>query len=145
MQISHLMMRLRLCTFDEASTLKFLTFSSLTLIFLNDLRNSLACACNSTIMYRLSNRINGENPPTPRSCTYFQSNSSLIDISTKRIVQPLLDREPTMGKGPWNWMPMDSDSALKRKRNDLGTIYVSNAENLNISHATVMSATLPAR
>src|SRR5947209_20615735 len=42
-------------------------------------------------------------------------------------------------------MPMDSDSALKRKRDDSGTIYVSNAENLDISHATVMSATLPAR
>src|SRR6266480_5716853 len=40
---------------------------------------------------------------------------------------------------------MDSDSAPKRKRDDSGTIYVSNAENLDISHATVMSATLPAR
>ena len=40
---------------------------------------------------------------------------------------------------------MDSDSALKRKRDDSGTIYVSNAKNLDISHATVMSATLPAR
>src|SRR5436309_11066125 len=141
MQISHSMIRLRLCTFDEASTLKFFTFSSLTSIFLNDSMNSLACACNSTIMYRLSNRINGENPPTPRSCTYLQSNSSLIDISTKRIVRPLLDREPTMGKGPWNWMPTDSDSALKRKHDDSGTIYVSNAKNLDISHATVMSCT----
>src|SRR2546421_4550565 len=124
MQISCSMMRPRLCTFDEASTLKFLAFSSLTSIFLNDLRNSLACACNSTIMYRLSNRINGENPPTPRSCTYFQSNSSFIDISTKRIVQPLLDRELTMGKSPWNWTSMDSNSALKRKHDDSRTIYV---------------------
>src|SRR5947207_4509526 len=40
---------------------------------------------------------------------------------------------------------MDSDSAPKRKRDDSGTIYVSNTENLDISHATVMSATLPAR
>ena len=42
-------------------------------------------------------------------------------------------------------MLTDSDSALKRKRDDSGIIYVSNAENLDISHATVMSATLPAR
>ena len=42
-------------------------------------------------------------------------------------------------------MLMDSDSVLKRKLDDSGTIYVSNAENLDISHATVMSATLPAR
>ena len=145
MQISCSIMRPRLYTFDEASIPKFLTFSSLTSIFLNNSRNSLACAYNLIIMYRLSNGINGENPPTLRSCTYLQSNSSLIDISTKRIVWLLLDREPTMGKGPWNWMPMDSDSALKRKRDDSGTIYVSNAENLDISHATIMSATLPAR
>ena len=39
-------------------------------------------------------------------------------------------------------MLTDSDSALKRKCDDSGTIYVLNAENLDISHATVMSATL---
>src|SRR5947209_5697327 len=39
---------------------------------------------------------------------------------------------------------MDSDSVLKRKHDDSRTIYVSNAENLNISHITGMSAMLPA-
>ena len=144
MQISRLTMRPRLCTFDKASTPKFLAFSSLTSIFLNDSRNSPACAYSSTIMYRHSNGTNEENRLILRSCTYRQNSSHhLINISTRRIVLLLLDREPTIGKGSWNWTPMDSDSALKRKCSSLGTSYVSNAENLGISHATVTFATLP--
>ena len=144
MQISRLMMKPRLCTFDEALILKFLTFSSLTSTFLNDSRNSPACACSSTTTYRPSNETNGENPPTPRSCTYRQSNSSLIDINIRKTVRPSQDKVHTIDKDQWSWTPTDSNSTLKRKRDDLGTIYVSNAENLDISHVTVMSATLPA-
>ena len=134
----------RLCTFDEASTPKFPAFSSLISIFLRDLRNSRACACSSTTTYRPSNETNGENPPTPRSCTYRQSNSSLIDINIRKTVRPSQDKVHTIDKDQWSWTPTDSNSTLKRKRDDLGTIYVSNAENLDISHVTVMSATLPA-
>src|SRR5438874_13423003 len=98
MQISHLIMRPRLCTFDEASIPKFLVFSSLTSTFLNDSRNSPACACSSTTTYRPSNETNRENPSTPRSCTYCQSNSSLIVINIRKTVQLSWDKMHTMDK-----------------------------------------------
>ena len=81
----------------------------------------------------------------PKKCIYCHSNTSHTGINTRKTLPLLLEKERIMGKGPWNWMPTDSDSVLKRKRDDSGTIYVSNAENLDISHATVMSVTLPAR
>src|SRR5436305_3060924 len=102
MQISHSTMRPRLCTFDEASTLKFPAFSSLISIFLRDLRNSRACACSLTTTYRPSNETNGENPLTPKSCTYRQSSNPHIAINTRKTVQPSQDKARTMDKDRWS-------------------------------------------
>src|SRR5437763_10240552 len=98
MQISRSTTRPRLYTFDEASTPKFLAFFSLTSTFLNNSRNSPAYACSSTTTYRPSNGINGENSPTPRSCTYHQSNSSLININIRKTVRLSQDKMRTIDK-----------------------------------------------